>query len=147
MLKLLVEGESYKSAATELGIAFHTVAFSRTQLLSESRALEIRGRGQGAGVSAYTSSDCCSACGNDKTERAPASCGLSKTEEKKEIRLIRTPRILHLSSLVLALVSLTPAQVTDESQSGSEKLEGTWFTQVSIRDCTTGAVLRTFPSL
>ena len=61
--------------------------------------------------------------------------------------MIRTPRILHLSSLVLALVSLTPAQVTDESQSGSEKLEGTWFTQVSIRDCTTGAVLRTFPSL
>jgi len=47
-----VEGESYKSAATELGIAFHTVAFSRTQLLSESRALEIRGRGQGAGVAA-----------------------------------------------------------------------------------------------
>jgi hypothetical protein len=67
---------------------------------------------------------------------------------KRRYEMITTPRILNLSSLVLALAfSLTPTRATDESQSGSDKLEGTWFTQVTIRDCNTGAVLRTFPSL
>jgi len=55
-------------------------------------------------------------------------------------------RLAPLSGLVLAAaISLTPAQASDES--GSGKIAGTWFTQVSIRDCKTGAVLRTFPAL
>jgi hypothetical protein len=56
-------------------------------------------------------------------------------------------RLTALSGLVLAVtLSLTPAQASDDS-SESGKLEGTWFTQASIRDCTTGAVLRTFSAL
>ena len=35
ILELFVEGESYRSAATDLGIAFHTVAFSRTYFYQE----------------------------------------------------------------------------------------------------------------
>ena len=29
----------------------------------------------------------------------------------------------------------------------ARKLEGTWYTQVSAHNCTTGAVLRSFPAL
>jgi len=45
ILKLLVDGHSYKSAATELGIAFHTVAFhvqntyQKLQVHSKSEAV------------------------------------------------------------------------------------------------------------
>jgi len=53
-----------------------------------------------------------------------------------------------LSGLLFsALISVTPAQAGDDEKSASGKLEGTWFTQVSIRDCQTGAVLRTFSAL
>jgi hypothetical protein len=47
-----------------------------------------------------------------------------------------------LSLLVLGGATRTPAQ-----SASAGKLEGTWFTQVSIRNCQTGAVLRTFPAL
>ena len=33
------------------------------------------------------------------------------------------------------------------AQSRTRRIEGTWLTQVSIRDCQTGAELRTFPAL
>ena len=56
-------------------------------------------------------------------------------------------RLTALSGLVLAAtLSLTLAQASDDN-SESGKLVGTWFTQTSIRDCKTGAVLRTFSAL
>ena len=44
-------------------------------------------------------------------------------------------------------MSLTPLPAADGPTSGSEKLVGTWFTQVSIRECKTGVVLRAFPAI
>lgn len=53
-----------------------------------------------------------------------------------------------LPGLLFALaILITPAQAKDEDNSGSKKLDGTWFTQVAARDCQTGSVLRTFPAL
>jgi hypothetical protein len=37
--------------------------------------------------------------------------------------------------------------LVDDSKSGSGKLEGTWFTQVTIHDCRTGTVVRSFPAI
>jgi hypothetical protein len=49
--------------------------------------------------------------------------------------MIRKPGILNLSSLVLALaISLTPAQATDESQSGSVAGCGRVFVRHGSRD-------------
>lgn len=57
-------------------------------------------------------------------------------------------RLASRAGLVLCLaISITPPMGADEPKSGPGKLEGTWFTQVTIRDCQTGAVLRTFPAL
>ena len=42
---------------------------------------------------------------------------------------------------------LTAAQGADGGNSKSEGLEGTWFTQVTVRDCQTNAMLRVFPAL
>jgi hypothetical protein len=42
---------------------------------------------------------------------------------------------------------LTSAGGMDEDNSKSRGLEGTWFTQVTIRDCQTNAVVRLFPAL
>ena len=48
----------------------------------------------------------------------------------------------------LAIVmSVALAQAADDSNSESGKLQGTWFTEVAIRDCGTGAVLRTFSAV
>ena len=45
-------------------------------------------------------------------------------------------------------MTLVPMRTADGSKSQTGRLEGTWFTQVTIRDCHTGVVLRTFsPSL
>ena len=44
-------------------------------------------------------------------------------------------------------MSMAPAWAADDPKFGSEKLVGTWFTQVSIRDCKTGVVLRAFPAI
>src|SRR5437764_12223120 len=44
-------------------------------------------------------------------------------------------------------MSVALAQAGNDSNSESGKLQGTWFTQVAIRDCGTGAVLRTFSAV
>jgi hypothetical protein len=65
-------------------------------------------------------------------------------------------RVALLSVLVLAgAISPSSAQGTsareadehDGSKSQARRLEGTWFTSVTIRDCQSGAALRTFPAL
>lgn len=43
-------------------------------------------------------------------------------------------------------MSLTPAHADDHSDA-SGKIAGTWFTQVTVRDCGTGTILRAFPAL
>jgi len=40
-----------------------------------------------------------------------------------------------------------PARATQTSESQAGKLEGTWRVQVTIRDCQSGAALRTFPAM
>jgi hypothetical protein len=56
-------------------------------------------------------------------------------------------RLTALSAFVLAAtLSPLPARASDDN-SESGKLVGTWFTEASIRDCGTGAVLRTFSAL
>ena len=40
-----------------------------------------------------------------------------------------------------------PARATQASESQAGKLEGTWRVQVTIRDCQSGAALRTFPAM
>lgn len=53
--------------------------------------------------------------------------------------------VLVISTLTLGLVS---AQGESKSQNhGGGRLEGTWDVQVTIRNCNTGAVIRTFPSI
>lgn len=44
-------------------------------------------------------------------------------------------------------VSVREADEHDGSTSQARRLEGTWFTSVTIRDCQSGAELRTFPAL
>lgn len=54
----------------------------------------------------------------------------------------------NLFGVSLAIVmSVALAKAADDSNSESGKLEGTWFTQVAIRDCGTGDVLRTFAAV
>jgi DNA-binding NarL/FixJ family response regulator len=54
ILKLLVDGHSYKSAGSELGVAFHNDCIPRPEHLPEaSGPLKIGGRGQGASVRAH----------------------------------------------------------------------------------------------
>jgi hypothetical protein len=57
-----------------------------------------------------------------------------------------TKRKLFGVSLAIVM-SVALAQAADGSDSESGKLQGTWFTQVAIRDCGTGAVLRTFSAV
>lgn len=53
--------------------------------------------------------------------------------------------VLVISTLTLGLVS---AQDDSKSQNGGGgRLEGTWDAQVTIRNCQTGAEIRTFPSI
>ena len=53
-----------------------------------------------------------------------------------------------LSGLLFGIaMSLTSAQAADDSKSGGGKLEGTWFTQVTIRVCGTDTVLGSFPAI
>jgi len=62
--------------------------------------------------------------------------------------------ILVISTLTLGLVSaqdasgLVSAQNDSQSQNGGGgRLKGTWNVQVTIRNCQTGAAIRTFPSI
>jgi hypothetical protein len=51
-----------------------------------------------------------------------------------------------LSSLALGVaISVAPAQ--DDGDSSAGKIEGTWLTQVTVRDCATGVTLRSFPAM
>ncbi|MEP6922562.1 MAG: hypothetical protein ABI967_15675 [bacterium] len=46
----------------------------------------------------------------------------------------------------LAATMQRETQTQEKSESNGNKLEGTWRVQVTIRDCTSGAALRTFPA-
>jgi hypothetical protein len=53
-------------------------------------------------------------------------------------------------AIFLSVGAVANAQDSDRqerSESGARKLEGTWRVQVTLRDCNTAAVLRTFPAL
>jgi hypothetical protein len=63
----------------------------------------------------------------------------------KKSDVFRSPgRVFGL--FLCGVVLLTPAW-GDEGNSKSGDLEGTWFTQVTIRDCQTNAVVRVFAAL
>ena len=50
-----------------------------------------------------------------------------------------------LPVVAVSALAAVPAIAQDDPQ--ARKLEGTWYTQVSAHNCTTGAVLRSFPAL
>ncbi len=59
-------------------------------------------------------------------------------------------RISLATAAMLACFVVLPSPSTAETPEGSEsagKLEGTWVTQVTVRDCQTGSPLRTFVAL
>jgi hypothetical protein len=58
-------------------------------------------------------------------------------------------RLSLLSSLLLGVaVSPTPAQDSQErNDEKAVKIEGTWFVQVTVRNCVSGIALRTFPAI
>lgn len=71
-----------------------------------------------------------------------------KATEMKLAKRNKLGRFGLLSGLVLGIaISLTPAQAMDDSKSAAGKLEGTWLTQVAIRDCQSGAILRSFSAI
>jgi hypothetical protein len=45
------------------------------------------------------------------------------------------------------LASVAPARAQSDDGGSHNGLQGTWRVQVTVRDCQTGAVLRTFPAL
>jgi hypothetical protein len=49
--------------------------------------------------------------------------------------------------LFATAILLTPARAQGDSEPGPGKLQGTWITEVAIRVCATGAILRTFPAI
>ena len=64
---------------------------------------------------------------------------------------VRNSKSVHgvnlVSALALTVVLLaTPGLGAQEGNSGG-RLEGTWRVQVSVKDCVTGAVQRSFPAL
>jgi len=69
------------------------------------------------------------------------------------IEMIRIEEItnMKLSSFALLIgviaVSMSPAASAAEPESASEGLVGTWYTQVTIRNCQTGTALNSFPAL
>jgi hypothetical protein len=73
--------------------------------------------------------------------------GANKIKTKGEEQMKRNP----LKSIgLLALVSsilVMDAPVSVSGQDGGGRLEGTWNVQVTLRNCQTGAAIRTFPSL
>jgi hypothetical protein len=72
-------------------------------------------------------------------------------ETKMNIRNSKSVHGVNLvSALALAVVLLaTPGLGAQEDRSESQggRLEGTWRVQVTVKDCVTGAVQRTFPAL
>ena len=64
--------------------------------------------------------------------------------------LVRIIRGMVLAVLVISTLPLGLVSAQDESKSqntGGGRLEGTWDVQVTIRNCQTGAEIRTFKSL
>lgn len=58
--------------------------------------------------------------------------------------------LLSLLVSTIAFVTSRDARAGEpdgQSRSQAKRLEGTWFTQVTIRDCDTGAPVREFPAL
>lgn len=49
--------------------------------------------------------------------------------------------------LFAAAILLTPARAQGDPETSPGKLQGTWITEVAIRVCTTGAIVRTFPAI
>jgi len=70
---------------------------------------------------------------------------------------LREKQLVAGSALMVALILVgtslgtralvATAQKLEKTLSQEKRLEGTWRVQVSIRDCTSGAVLRTFPAM
>ncbi len=60
------------------------------------------------------------------------------------IALVLTGTYLRQPTLAATIQQDTQSQ--EKSESKGKKLEGTWRVQVTIRDCTSGAALRTFPA-
>ena len=54
-------------------------------------------------------------------------------------------RVFALAVMLLLTTGLGAQEGNSESQAG--RLEGTWRVQLTVRDCQTGAVQRTFPAL
>jgi hypothetical protein len=50
-------------------------------------------------------------------------------------------------TLAVALLSMSASAKRQESQSSGGRIEGTWRVQVTLRNCQTGAEIRTFPAL
>ena len=63
----------------------------------------------------------------------------------KRIAVSGATAALVLAGMLLALGSGLKAGAQSESQAG--RIEGTWRVQLTVRDCQTGAALRTFPAL
>jgi len=63
----------------------------------------------------------------------------------KRIAVSGATAALVLAGMLLALGSGLNAGAQSESQAG--RIEGTWRVQLTVRDCQTGAALRTFPAL
>jgi hypothetical protein len=73
-------------------------------------------------------------------------------EEKRKMRNSKSDYGMALVPVfALAVMFLSTsrlsAQASESESQGGGRLEGTWRVQVSVKDCTTGAVQRTFPAL
>jgi hypothetical protein len=66
-------------------------------------------------------------------------------KNSKSVHGVNLVSALALAVVLLAASGLGAQEGNSESQGG--RLEGTWRVQVSVQDCQTGAVLRSFPAL
>jgi hypothetical protein len=69
--------------------------------------------------------------------------------KKRKIKVMKTKLIKSIMAplvVACALLTMVAATATGQGTQGG-RLQGTWDTQVSIIDCQTGNVIRTFPSL
>lgn len=58
-----------------------------------------------------------------------------------------TRKMLSVFAILCVMILAAQHAVAQEGKSDGGSLVGTWFTQVTIRDCGTGQDLRSFPSL
>lgn len=52
-----------------------------------------------------------------------------------------------ITLVVLAMLMLAPAPKALSQQGGGGRLDGTWDVQLTVRNCQTGAIVRTFPEI